>query len=104
MWNAPSVRKHGGGLVHLDVITSHVPEEGRTRRQPMARFRIPVTFTVDAFVEVEADNHAGACEAAMRPPLPPRDQWEYLADSFAVRTEDPYEVFDPSGTWQSRER
>ena len=59
----------------------------------MARFRIPVTFTVDAVVEVEAEDYVAACEAAIEAPLPPRDQWEYLADSFAVRND---------GKWQSR--
>jgi hypothetical protein len=70
----------------------------------MARFKNPMTFTVDAVVEVEAGDYAAACESASRAPLPPRDQWRYLAGSFAVREEDPYEVFAPSGTWQSRDR
>lgn len=67
----------------------------------MARFRIPVTFTVDAVVEVEAEDYVAACEAATEAPLPPRDGWEYLPDSFAVRNDEPYEVFD-AGKWQSR--
>ncbi len=71
----------------------------------MPRFKIPVTFTVDAVVEVEAEDYTAACEAVMGAPLPPRDEWEYLPDSFSVREEDPYEVFDDSaGAWQSRDR
>lgn len=71
----------------------------------MARFRIPVTFVVDAVVEVEAEDYGAACDAAICGPLPPRDQWEYLADSFAVREEDPYEVFDPlTGAWRNRDQ
>lgn len=67
----------------------------------MARFRIPVTFTVDAVVEVEAEDYVAACEAATEARLPPRDQWEYLTDSLAVRKDEPYEAFD-AGRWQSR--
>lgn len=37
----------------------------------MPRFKIPVTLTVDAVVEVEAEDYGVACDAAICGPLPP---------------------------------
>ncbi|NQU24001.1 MAG: hypothetical protein HQ567_22185 [Candidatus Nealsonbacteria bacterium] len=67
----------------------------------MPKFKIPVSFTVDATVTVEAATYEEACAAAVEADLPPKSEWEYLDDSFHVR-EDDYEVQDAeTGVWMS---
>ena len=54
----------------------------------MPEFKIPVSFTVDATVTVEATSYEEACAAAFETGLPPKSEWEYLDDSFIVREEE----------------
>jgi hypothetical protein len=53
----------------------------------MPQFKIPVSFTVDATVAIEATSYEEACAAAYEADLPPREEWAYLDGSFHVREE-----------------
>jgi len=50
----------------------------------MAKFKIPVVFTVCAEVVVKANNYDEAATSVEQSPLPPKDTWTYLNDSFEV--------------------
>jgi len=50
----------------------------------MPQFKIPVSFTVDATVAVEAASYEEACALAYEAPLPPESEWSYLDGSFQV--------------------
>ena len=68
------------------------------------KYRVPCSFTVLSLVEVEATSYEDACEAAQKAPLPPKDGWEYLSDSFAVDEECDYHVQFDDGRWERRTR
>ncbi len=66
------------------------------------KYRILCTFTVASSVEVEARSYEEACAAAQEAPLPPKDSWEYLSESFRVDLEDDYQACRDDGHWDSR--
>ena len=67
------------------------------------KYRIPCAFTVLSLVEVEATSYEEAREAAQEAPLPPKDGWEYLPDSFAVDESGEYHVQLDDGRWDRRD-
>ena len=66
------------------------------------KYRIPCIFTVSSTVDVEAASYEEACEAARESPLPPKDGWEYLSESFTVDEECEYHVELDDGRWECR--